>query len=157
MSQSAKKDQPQETIRRGRAGAVGADALGIAGAALRRAGFPDSSIVMRWREIAGEAVAEVAEPVKFQEGPSGAVLTLRCEPGAAVFLQHETRPLIGRLNTFLGPGRIARIRLVPGQLSRPVEPKPHPMLGRQPAPEPAETGLSGALARLGRLRGTFRK
>ena len=112
---------------------------------------------MRWREIAGEAVAEVAEPVKFQEGPSGAVLTLRCEPGAAVFLQHETRPLIGRLNTFLGPGRIARIRLVPGQLSRPVEPKPHPMLGRQPAPEPAETGLSGALARLGRLRGTFRK
>jgi hypothetical protein len=157
MSQSAKSPEPQETIRRGRAGPLGADAVGLASAAMKRAGFPDSTLVTRWRQIAGDAVADVAEPVRFQEGPNGAVLSLRCETGAAVFLQHETRPLIGRLNAFLGPGRIARIRLVPGPLSLPQSPKSHPLLGRAIPSGPAETGLSGALARLSRLRKSLRK
>jgi hypothetical protein len=157
MSQSAKNDEPQEPTRRGRAGALGADALGLAGAAFRRVGFPDPNLVMRWREVAGEAVAAVAEPVKFQEGPSGAVLSLRCEPGAAVFLQHETRSLIGRLNAFLGPSRIARIRLVPGPLSSPREAPRHPLLGRGGALPPKDSDLPAALTRLSQLRRSLRK
>jgi hypothetical protein len=157
MTQSAKNGEPQETIRRGRASALGADAMKLAGGALKRAGFPDPTLVMCWREIAGDAVASISEPVKFHEGPDGAVLSLRCEPGAAVFLQHETRPLIGRLNAFLGSGRVARIRLVPGPLSRPAKIPPHPFRDRSTAAGSPEAGLSEALTRLGRLRDSFRK
>ena len=157
MSQSAKPEPPQEVKRRNWAGAAGADALNHAHAALKRAGFPDPALVMRWSEIAGPGVAAVAEPVRFQEGPHGAVLTVRCTPGSAVFLQHETRALIGRLNNFLGHGRIARLRLVPGAISRAEEPPKHPMRGRTvPAPQ-SETGLDSALERMAALRRVLRK
>ena len=152
MSQNAKdKDLQEPTHRRGRAGAVAIDALNYAGSAFRRAGFDDPSLVTRWAEIAGDSVAAVAEPVKLQEGADGAVLTLRCEPGAAVFLQHETRALLGRVNGFLGPGRVSRIKLTQGLLYRSSEPPHHP--GRDlPAAPPPEPGLSAAIERLTTLR-----
>jgi hypothetical protein len=157
MSQSGKTGGPQEPKRRGRAGAVGNDALGLADAALRRAGFPDASLITHWADIAGPGVARVAEPVRFTESAGGGVLTLRCEAGAAVFLQHETRPLLSRLNRFLGPGRVARIRLVPGTLQQTPEPPNHPLLGRPPMELPQEPGLSGALTRLSALRRGLKK
>lgn len=156
MSQSAKRSAPQETSRRGWAGALGRDAMAQADAAFKRAGFADPILVLRWSEIAGPAVAAVAEPLRCQEGPNGAVLTLRCEPGAAVFLQHETRALVERLNAYLGAGRIARLRLSSGALSGPAPPLPHPRPARAPAP-PADDGLRGALERLGTLRRNLRK
>ena len=157
MSQSAKAGEPQEPTRRGRAAAVGNDALALATAALRRAGFPDIGLVTRWAEIAGGGVAAVAAPVRYQEGPNGAVLTLRCEPGATVFLQHETRALLGRINAFLGRGRVARIRLVAGELARKRELPNHPLHGRPALPQSELTGLPGALDRLGKLRQRLRK
>jgi len=137
--------------RRGWVGPAGADALALARGALGRAGFEDPSLVLRWTEIAGEGVARVAEPVKFQEGPEGAVLTLRCEPSAAVFLQHETRALLGRLNAYLGQGRIARLRLMPGEVSAPArKARPESLSRAFPATKPEN--LSEALERLARLR-----
>ena len=156
MSQSAKDEVPQAPKRRGRATAVGNDALNLASPALRRAGFPDPSLISRWAEIAGPGVARVAEPVRFQEAAGGGVLCLRCEAGAAVFLQHETRALIGRVNQYLGAGRVARIRLVPGTLYRQPEPPNHPLLGRDLA-LPEDPGLSGALERLTELRRRLKK
>lgn len=153
MSQSAKQGPLQETSRRGRAASAGVDALGLAAAVLKRAGFPDSTLVLRWAAIAGDEVARIAQPVKYQEGPHGAVLTLRCEPAASVFLQHETRGLTERVNRYLGAGRIARIRLVPGPVERPLEPA-----RRRPPPPQAEPprDLAQALNRLGALRRSLR-
>lgn len=152
MSQNANDKNLQDlTARRGRVGAVAADALNHAASAFQRAGFSDLSLVTRWPDIAGEAVAAVAEPVKLVEGAEGAVLTLRCEAGAAVFLQHETRALLNRVNAFMGSGRISRIRLVPGTLARVKEPPHHPGLDRKPLPE-AEPGLAAAIDRLSSLR-----
>ena len=81
------------------------------------------------------------------------VLTLKCEPGASVFLQHETRTLIDRLNAFLGHGAISRIRIVPGALSSPRDVSAHP-LPQLPIRE-SLTGaelLENALDRLKNLR-----
>src|SRR5882672_10498754 len=126
MSQSAKGKNPQAvfqsaTARRGRAGAAGRDALNHASAALAKAGFSDPTLVLNWREIAGADIARIAQPVRLSEGPEGAVLTLRCEAGAAVFLQHQTRALLERINGYLGASRIARLRLVSGELSASIE------------------------------------
>jgi hypothetical protein len=154
MSQSAKPSSPQgpsqHNARRGWARPASESALGEAASAFARAGFSDATLLLRWSEIAGPTVARIACPVKWQDGPGGAVLTLKCEPGAAVLLQHQTRMLTERLNAYLGAGRIARLRLVPGQLSDVPEPPPHPApqadLCQQVPP------LSEALDRLARLR-----
>lgn len=139
--------------RRGRAGPAGEDALSHAAAALHRAGFLDATLVLRWREIAGADVARVAEPLKLTEGPEGGVLTLKCDPGAAVFLQHQTRDLMERLARYLGPGRITRVRLISSELERTTGPPDHPdvgMAGTKDAPSPAS--LSQALERLDQRR-----
>jgi hypothetical protein len=165
MSQSAKGKDPQVvfqsgTARRGRARAAGQDALNHAAAALAKAGFSDPTLVLNWREIAGTDMARIAQPVRLSEGPDGAVLTLRCEAGAAVFLQHQTRALLERINGYLGASRIARLRLVAGELTRSSEPMDHP--GRSPNgkaeefPSGDKLPLSEALSRLARSRSSDR-
>jgi hypothetical protein len=85
------------------------------------------------------------------------VLTLKCEAGAAVFLQHQTRELQRRLATYLGPGRIARIRLVPGELERSQGLPDHPSSGAPSLDEPPhQASLPEALERLGRRRARAR-
>lgn len=139
--------------RRGRALPLADDALAQTAGALSHAGFADPALVLRWEEIAGAEVARVAAPLKLQEGPDGAILTLQSEPGAAVFLQHETRALIERLNGFLGAKRITRVRFVPAHLGDKPELPSHPST-KQALPNGAETarGLSGALQHMASLR-----
>lgn len=156
MKRTNKRSEPREgssTARRGWAGHGGEDALGHASAALQRAGFSDATLVLRWREIAGEDIARIAEPVKLTEGPEGGVLTLKCEAGATVFLQHQTRELQQRLSTYLGSGRIGRIRLIPGELERSQGLPDHPSTGVAGPEDPhGPLSLPEALERLNRRR-----
>lgn len=118
--------------------------------AFQRAGFVDPGFLLHWPQIAGAHIARVAQPVKWQESPAGAVVTLSCEPGAAVLLQHETRALVEKCNTYLGPGRIARFKFVNGTVSAEAAIPPHP------APESNHSedkiSLSEALEKLRRTR-----
>ncbi len=158
MSQSAKRKAAQETsgtvARHGWARAAGEGVLGEARSAFARAGFGDATLLIRWSEIVGPHIARIALPLKWQDGPDGAVLTLKCEPGAAVLLQHQTRMLIERLNTYVGQGRIVRLKLVPGRLTERPEPPRHPRPEAQAAME--SVTLAEALNRLARLRAEAR-
>ncbi|HEX3485743.1 MAG TPA: DUF721 domain-containing protein [Micropepsaceae bacterium] len=125
-------------------------ALGEAKTAFVRAGFTDMTFLLRWPEIAGAQIARITRPAKWQDGPEGATLTLRCEAGAIVFLQHQTRELTDRLNAYLGRGRISRLKLVPGRLEQMPEPPAHPApMACVPTGKPE---LSHALGRLGEAR-----
>lgn len=104
--------------------AVGRDTSGIGKGVFAKAGFRDPVLVLRWNEIAGAEVARIAQPVRLAEGPSGGVLTLKAEPGAALFLQHEGRILCERINRFLGVPAVAKLKIVQGPL------------GQRPAPGP---------------------
>jgi hypothetical protein len=148
------RQAPTETYapRRGRASPAGEDVLSQAGPALQRAGFSDATLVLRWREIAGADFARIAEPARLTEGPDGAVLTLKCEPGAALFLQHQTRELLQRLATYLGP-RITRLRFVPGEIAADGGPPDHPLgSGAPPQPTGGKLTLAQALERLEQRR-----
>src|SRR5262245_8925074 len=157
MKRSSRRNQPAEgpsAARRGRAAPAGEDALGHAAAALNRAGFLDATLVLRWREIAGQDIARIAEPLRLTGGPDGAVLTLKCEAGAAVFLQHQTRDLLERLASYLGPSQITGLRFVPGELARDADPPDHPALGGAASDQrPNSLTLAQALERLERRRG----
>jgi hypothetical protein len=150
--------KPAEMPRRKWAEAVGRDASSTAHLAFARAGFRDPTLILRWEEIAGPDVARLARPLKLSESASGGVLTLKAEPGAALFLQHETRALCGRINDYLGRNAVARLRFVQGPLAaRPPKPVRRSMGGPLPPDDPAVTfkgpeKVRESLLRFARLR-----
>ena len=52
--------------------------------------------------------------MKFSDGPSGGILTLRAAPGAALFLAHEKRPLCDRINAYLGRPAVTQLKFSQG-------------------------------------------
>ncbi len=152
MSETPKSATPQPPARTRRSSrAAGERILQHASNIFLHAGFRDPGFLIHWPAIAGPHIARLAQPVKWQESSAGAVLTLRCEPAAAVLLQHETRSIVEKCNAYLGPGRIARLKLIPGALPSENATPPHPAPDSTPRPEKME--LTEALERLGRLRG----
>lgn len=125
----AKRNQQSEADapppRRGRSAAVAQDSSSLAATAFARKGFDDPTLVLRWTEIVGAEVARLAVPVKLSSGASGGTLTLKAEPGASLFLQHETRELCDRINAYLGRPVVAKLRFVQAPLAlRPPPPGP---------------------------------
>src|SRR5690348_9048336 len=162
MTHSSREKQPEEPPkRRARAEAVGRDASLAARAAFVRAGFADPTLILRWTEIAGAETARLARPVKLVEGPTGGVLTLKAEPAAALFLQHESRALCARINAFLGRAAITKLRFVQSALVLPPAPPP-PRKAKEPSaadparrwhgPEPLGAALLGLAGRRARGR-----
>ncbi len=118
MTQSGKDKQPIDTPpRRNWVAPVARDISSTALSAFARAGFSDPALILRWAEIVGPDVARFAQPFRLTEGKLGATLTLRAEPGAAVFLQHESRALCERINAFLGRPVVAGLRFVQGSVA----------------------------------------
>jgi hypothetical protein len=119
--------------RRGWAKPVAGDATSAGRAAFSRAGFNDPTLVLRWTEIAGPEIARIARPLKFSE--ANGVLTLMAEPGAALFLGHDSRALAARINGYLGRNAVARIKFVQGMLAAPPAPARPPKPSATPDPQ----------------------
>src|ERR1700722_13192810 len=102
MAKTQRQADDAPPQRRNRAQAIGDDAKAVGRQAFVRAGFADSTLILHWAEIVGPEVARMARPLKFVENAAGGVLTLKAEPAASVFLQHETRTLCARINAYLG-------------------------------------------------------
>lgn len=109
--------EPDAQARRNRAVAVGLDVAQLGSAGFGRAGFADPTLVLRWNEIVGPEIARFARPLRMTEGPSGGVLTLKADPAASVFLQHECRALCSRINSYLGRLAVERLRFVAGDMT----------------------------------------
>ncbi len=139
MAQSGKDKQPDTQVaRRNRTEAVSREASGAGAAAFAKAGFSDPTLVLRWDEIVGPEVARIARPLRLSESASGGVLTLKAEPAASLFLQHETRALCDRINNWLGRAAIARLRFVQGPLAtRPSPRRPAAPKAQAPQSDPA--------------------
>ena len=158
MANSEDKNPPPP--RRNWVSPVSVDAGALGQTAILRAGFADPTLVMHWTEIAGPETARLARPLRLSQGPHGGVLSLLAEPGAAVFLQHESRALCDRINTFLGRPVVARLKFVQGSLTQ------RPAVERRPTPpetlalsDPARhyqgpEGVREALWKLARARRT---
>lgn len=103
----------------------------------------------RWREIVGESLAGRSEPVKLVRARSGgATLELRVAGPVAALVQHQAPLIIDRLNLYLGPGAVARLRIVQGPLSRaaPARSAPPARRIRPPLDAAAERALAESLA-----------
>jgi hypothetical protein len=152
MAQDSHSKQPDmPPPRRNRTEAVGQGAATVGREIFARAGFRDPTLVTHWADIAGSEVARLCQPLKLSEGAGGGVLTLKAEPSAALFLQHESRALCERINGYLGRPAIARLKFVqsplaarPARRSRPTQPGPVPPndpATKYQGPEPVREAL----------------
>jgi hypothetical protein len=139
MANSSKQENEIPPARRNRASAVGNDVHTLAQRAFDRAGFHDSTLVIRWEEIAGSETAKFAWPVKFVDSPDGGVLTVMADAAASVFLQHESRELCGRINSYLGRPAVKRLRFVFGEVG--PRRRPDPQRKRTPPPREDDPAL----------------
>jgi hypothetical protein len=155
MKKSGPEEEPK---RRNWIGALAPNAAAAGQTAFLRAGFADPALVLHWEAIAGPETARLARPFRFSQGPQGGVLTLMAEPGAAVFLQHESRALCERINLYLGCPAVARLKFVQAPLTQRPAPQPKRALpGPLPPDDPAQRyqgpdGLRQALYNLARAR-----
>jgi len=101
-----------EAPRSRRARAVSDMLPAAGGAAFRRFGFVQSSIVSRWREIVGERYAAVSAPesIRFPAGKrSSGVLNLVVEGAHAPMIQHVAPAIVERVNRFFGYQAVERV------------------------------------------------
>jgi hypothetical protein len=108
------REQPRRALR---ARAVSEMLPEIGGAAFRRFGFVQSSVVSRWQEIVGERFAGISAPesIRFPPGKkSQGVLTLIVDGAHAVTMQHVAPEIIERVNRFFGYTAVARLHVRQG-------------------------------------------
>ena len=113
------KKKAEEPKRSNRPRAVSDMLPEVGGAAFRRFGFVQSSIVSRWREIVGDRYAGVSSPesIRFPPGKrSDGVLTLVVEGAHAPMMQHVGPVIIERVNRFFGYAAVARIAFRQGMV-----------------------------------------
>ena len=159
MAHARDDKQPELPLpRRNRSEPVAREAGKVGDAAMARAGFRDPTLVLRWNEIAGPEVARLARPLRLSQTQSGGTLTLMAEPGASVFLQHESRVLSERINAFLGYPAVSKLRFVQGSLAtKPIHSPPQQLPATLRSGDPAlrykgPESLREALLNLARVR-----
>ena len=119
----------------------------------------------RWREIVGDRLARVTRPQKLTKGKGGqpGVLELRVAGAAALLVQHQSEDILARVNLFLGPGAVDRLRIAQGPVKPPSDmaaaPKrraaapplsAHEEAALKASLDSAPDALKGPLERLGR-------
>ena len=121
------KAPPAEPQRSNRSRAVAELLPAVGGAAFRRFGFVQSSVVSRWPDIVGERLARASQPesIRFPLGEKhGGTLTLTVRGAHAPMMQHVTPEIIERVNRFFGYDAVARVTIRQGEIAAPPAPRP---------------------------------
>ncbi len=108
----------------------------VGGAAFRRFGFVQSSIVSRWPEIVGERYAGVSQPesLRFPHGSKrDGTLTLTVRGAHAVIMQHIVPEITERVNRFFGYPAVARVAIRQGEVAKPAARTAPPSIRAVPA------------------------
>ena len=140
MSKRSRTDSEAPRANRSRAVAELLPAIG--GAAFKRFGFIQSSIVSRWGEIVGERYAGASQPesLRFPMGQKqDGVLTLVVRGAHAPMMQHITPEIIERVNRFFGYAAVARVVIRQGEVAKPAPRRAPPLV--RPAPVEMGEGL----------------
>jgi hypothetical protein len=141
MSKRGRQPEPEQP-RANRPRAVAELLPAIGGAAFRRFGFVQSSIVSRWPEIVGEKLAAASRPesIRFPAGQKlDGVLTLVVRGAHAPMLQHITPEITERVNRFFGYAAVAKVTIRQGEVAAPEPRRAAPSL--RPVPSDMGEGL----------------
>ena len=104
----------------------------------------------RWHDIVGERLARVTRPQKLTKGRgnAGGTLELKVAGAAALLVQHQSQEIIDRVNLFLGPGSVERLRISQGPIaSLAAVQSPKQRSGPQPLTAAEQAALADSLAK----------
>jgi hypothetical protein len=112
-----------------------------------RFGQGAGALTARWREVVGPEIARRTEPVKLVKGRNGgpSSLEIRVAGPAAAIIQHQAHEILARVNLFLGPEAVQKLRIVQGPLQYKPEAAP-PRRRAVPLDAAAEAKLAQGLA-----------
>lgn len=113
-----------------------------------RFGQGANALSARWREVVGPDIARRTEPVKLVKGRNGgpSSLEIRVAGPSAAIVQHQAHEILARVNLFLGPDAVQKLRIVQGPLRR-TEAAPAPARRRaRPLDAAEEAKLAESLA-----------
>lgn len=105
----------------------------------KKYGQGPGALIARWREVVGPEIAKRTEPVKLVKGRNGAAssLEIRVAGPAAAIIQHQAQDILARVNLFLGPDVVQKLRIVQGPLrttaAAPPRRRPKPLDAAQEA------------------------
>ncbi|MBW3617758.1 MAG: DUF721 domain-containing protein [Proteobacteria bacterium] len=109
-----------------------------------RFGSGPGALQARWREIVGEREAAVTEPVRLSRA---GVLELRVRSSSATVIQHQAPEILARVNLFLGPGSVDRLRIVQGPVkAAPAGPTPAQAAKARRRTAPLDAAVEARLA-----------
>ncbi len=115
-------------------------------------GFAVARLLTQWDEIAGEALAAMARPVRigYGRGGMGATLTLLCRGAEAPVVQMELPRLRERVNACYGYNAISRITITQTASEGFAEGQATflhaPARRSSPVPDPETSARAGAVA-----------
>jgi hypothetical protein len=113
-----------------------------------RFGTGPGALQARWREIVGDRLAGFTEPVKLTKPRGGgpAALELRVQGPAAALVQHQGPEILARVNLFLGPGSVDRLRIIQGPVkTAPLGPSPAQAAKARRRAAPLDAGAEARL------------
>lgn len=112
-----------------------------------RFGQGAGALSSRWREVVGPEIAKRTEPVKLIKGRNGgpSSLEIRVAGPAAAIIQHQAHEILARVNLFLGPEAVQKLRIIQGPLQR-AENAPAPRRRQAPLDAAVEASLAEGLA-----------
>jgi hypothetical protein len=84
-----------------------------------RFGQGANGLAARWRDICGEPVSRISEPVRLVTPKRGgaAILEIRVAGPAAALVQHQSPTILAKVNLYLGEGAVDRLRIVQGPVA----------------------------------------
>lgn len=118
-------------------------------------------ILQNWEQIAGKRFAKISRPVRMMGGRNGRTLVITAPGAAAALITASSGQILDRLNTFLGHGHVAKIKVMQGAMDAPRATTAARPIKRGLTPKESETlqsglshmcddGLKTALEKLGR-------
>jgi hypothetical protein len=129
------------------------DARAAAAGPFAAHGFDNPQLILRWRDFAGPVLGQMSAPLSLS--PEG-LLTISADPSVALFLQHQTGPIVQRVNLALGAGMVRKVKVIKGRFSKAATLPPPRALNarelqwvRRQAEAAHDPDLRQALTRLG--------
>lgn len=81
----------------------------------------------QWDQIAGPKLSRLSKPGRITGGRDGRVLTVIARGPAAALINADSHNILARINTYLGAGTIARLKIVQGAIAlKTAQPLPRP-------------------------------
>lgn len=130
-------------------------------AAHKKRGFAQTHIIDHWPDIMGPELAKISVPERYRRGRSNgpATLQIRVRSGRALEIQHASKQIIERINSYYGFPAVERLQLIQGPILAPAKRrsiKPAPLTPATEkwvetlASEAENPRLKSALTELGR-------